>query len=113
MGSTHQPPATSGRCAWPRRQGTRTGSPSGRHARSGAREQRHRRRMDWITAPIEVARTAAVLVLWLAGGLLGLGAVLAVAHSDLTWVLAPLNTAVQTAPAPRTRRAAASCPRSG
>ena len=61
-----------------------------------AREQRHRRRMDWTTAPIEFARTTAALLLWLAGGLLGLGAVLAVAHADLTWVLAPLNTAVQT-----------------
>ena len=60
-----------------------------------AREQRHRRRMDWITAPIEFARTAAALLLWLTGGLLGLGAVLAVAHSDLTWVLAPLNAVVQ------------------
>jgi DNA segregation ATPase FtsK/SpoIIIE, S-DNA-T family len=59
------------------------------------REQRHRRRMDWITAPIEFARTTAVLVGWLSGGLLGLGAVLAVAHSDLTWVLAPLNAAVR------------------
>ena len=46
-----------------------------------AREQRHRRRMDWITAPIELTRTAAVLLLWLVGALLGLGAVLAVAHS--------------------------------
>jgi DNA segregation ATPase FtsK/SpoIIIE, S-DNA-T family len=61
-----------------------------------AREQRHRRRMDWVTAPIELVRTAAVLVLWMVVGLLGLGGVLAVAHSDLTWVLAPLNTAVQT-----------------
>ena len=60
-----------------------------------AREQRHRRRMDWITAPLELARTAAALLLWLIGGLLGLGGVLAVAHSDLTWVLAPLNSAVQ------------------
>jgi DNA segregation ATPase FtsK/SpoIIIE, S-DNA-T family len=60
-----------------------------------AREQRHRRRMDWITAPLELARTGAALLLWLIGGLLGLGGVLAVAHSDLTWVLAPLNSAVQ------------------
>jgi S-DNA-T family DNA segregation ATPase FtsK/SpoIIIE len=60
-----------------------------------AREQRHRRRMDWITAPIEFARTAAVMVLWLVGGLLGFGAVLAVAHSDLALVLAPLDAAVQ------------------
>ena len=60
-----------------------------------AREQRHRRRMDWITAPIEFAYTAAIMVLWLAAALLGLGALLAVAHSDLAWVLAPLNTAMQ------------------
>ena len=37
-----------------------------------------------------------MLVLWLMGGLLGLGAVLAIVHSDLTLVLAPLGTAVQT-----------------
>ena len=60
-----------------------------------AREQRHRRRMEWISAPVDVARTAAVLVLSLVGGLLGLGAVLAVAHSDLWWVLAPLLAAAQ------------------
>ena len=59
-----------------------------------AREQRHRRRMDWITAPLELARTAAALLLW-RRGLLGLGAVLAVAHADLDWVLAPLSTVVQ------------------
>ena len=60
-----------------------------------AREQRHRRRMDWITAPIELIRTAAVLFLWSVGALLGLGAVLAVAHADLAWILAPLATVVQ------------------
>jgi DNA segregation ATPase FtsK/SpoIIIE, S-DNA-T family len=60
-----------------------------------AREQRHRRRMDWITAPIELIRTAAVLLLWLLGALLGLGAVLAIAHADFGWVLAPLNSVVQ------------------
>ena len=54
-----------------------------------AREQRHRRRMDWITAPIELTRTVAVLVLWLVGALLGLGAVLAVAHADLSWIAGP------------------------
>ena len=51
--------------------------------------------MDWITAPIELTRTAAVLLLWSVGALLGLGAVLAVAHADLSWVLAPLATVVQ------------------
>jgi DNA segregation ATPase FtsK/SpoIIIE, S-DNA-T family len=60
-----------------------------------ARERRHRRRMDWIAAPIELVHTAAVMLLWLVGALLGLGGVLAVAHSDLSWVLAPLNVAVQ------------------
>jgi len=60
-----------------------------------AREQRHRRRMDWITAPIELIRNAAVLFLWSVGALLGLGAVLAVAHADLAWILAPLATVVQ------------------
>ena len=48
-----------------------------------ARERRHRRRMDWITAPLDLARTAAALLLSAIGGLLGLGAVLAIAHSDL------------------------------
>ena len=44
--------------------------------------------MDWVTAPIELIRTAAVLVLWLLGALLGLGAVLAVAHAEFGWALA-------------------------
>ena len=60
-----------------------------------AREQRHRRRMDWITAPVEFAVTGAVMVLWLVAGLLLLGGVLAVANSDLSWVLAPITVAVQ------------------
>jgi hypothetical protein len=60
-----------------------------------ARELRHRRRMDWLTAPIDAARTAAILVLWLFAALVGLGAVLAVARSDLTLVPAPLFTAMQ------------------
>ena len=42
--------------------GLRAAHRLGARARA-AREQRHRRRMDWITAPLELARTAAVLVL--------------------------------------------------
>ena len=47
-----------------------------------ARERRHRRRMDWITAPLDLARAAAVVVMAGIGFLLGLGAVLAIAHRD-------------------------------
>lgn len=36
-----------------------------------AREQRHRRRMDWITAPLQLTRVAAVLLLWLIGAQIG------------------------------------------
>ena len=59
-----------------------------------ARERRHRRRMDWITAPLDVARAAAVLVMCGIGFLLGLGAVLAIAHRDAAWLLTPTQKAV-------------------
>ena len=59
-----------------------------------ARERRHRRRMDWITAPLDIARTTAILALGGVGGLLGLGAVLAIAHRDASWLLAPTQKVV-------------------
>ena len=50
--------------------------------------------MDWITAPLDLARTTAVLTLCGIGVLLGLGVVLAIAHHDTSWVLTPLQKAV-------------------
>ena len=54
-----------------------------------ARERRHRRRLAWITAPLDVARTAAVMTLVGVGFLLLLGGMLAVAHRDPAWLLTP------------------------
>ena len=59
-----------------------------------ARERRHRRRMDWVTAPLDLARTVAVVGLCGIGLLLGLGGVLAIAHRDTAWLLAPAQRAV-------------------
>ena len=59
-----------------------------------ARERRHRRRMDWVIAPLDLARAAAVMVLSGIGFLLGLGAVLAIAHRDAAWLLTPLQKVV-------------------
>ncbi len=59
-----------------------------------ARERRHRRRMDWIVAPLDLARAIAVVIMSGIGGLLGLGAVLAIAHQDTEWALTPLQKAV-------------------
>ncbi|MGE3795642.1 MAG: cell division protein FtsK [Dehalococcoidia bacterium] len=59
-----------------------------------ARERRHRRRMDWITAPLAIARTTASLALVGIGALLALGAVLAIAHRDAAWLLAPTQKVV-------------------
>ena len=59
-----------------------------------ARERRHRRRMDWITAPLDLARAAAVAILTGIGFLLGLGGVLAIAHRDAAWLLTPVQKAV-------------------
>ena len=59
-----------------------------------ARERRHRRRMDWVTTPIDIARTSAVLIMCGIGFLLGLGAVLAIAHRDIAWLLTPIQKAV-------------------
>ena len=59
-----------------------------------ARERRHRRRMDWILAPLDLTRAAAVVTMAGIGFLLGLGAVLAIAHKDAAWLLAPVQKVV-------------------
>jgi uncharacterized protein (TIGR03382 family) len=59
-----------------------------------ARERRHRRRMDWITAPLDVARTTAILIMCGIGFLIGLGTVLAIAHRDAAWLLTPTQKIV-------------------
>jgi S-DNA-T family DNA segregation ATPase FtsK/SpoIIIE len=59
-----------------------------------ARERRHRRRMDWIVAPLDLARAVAVVVMSGIGFLLALGVVLAVAHRDTSWLLVPVQKAV-------------------
>ena len=59
-----------------------------------ARERRHRRRMDWITAPLAIARSTAILIMCGIGLLLGLGAVLAIAHRDAAWLLTPTQKIV-------------------
>ena len=47
-----------------------------------AREHRHRRRMDLLTAPLDIAHGAAAILLTGVGLLLALGGLLAVAHRD-------------------------------
>ncbi len=55
-----------------------------------ARERRHRRRMDWITAPLRPGpRRRGRWSCRGIGFLLGLGAVLAIAHRDAAWLLTP------------------------
>ncbi|QYN31859.1 hypothetical protein K1T35_24785 [Pseudonocardia sp. DSM 110487] len=59
-----------------------------------ARAMRHKRRMDWIAAPFALAKAVAVAAMTIAGMLLAWGITLAVGHRDLSWVLAPLHSAV-------------------
>jgi S-DNA-T family DNA segregation ATPase FtsK/SpoIIIE len=59
-----------------------------------ARERRHRRRMDWILAPLDIARGVAVVLATEIGLLLTLGAVLAIAHQDAGWLLTPVQKVV-------------------
>ena len=61
-----------------------------------AREHRHRRRMAWLTAPVDLARSLAVGLMCGIGLLLGLGGVLAIAHRDTVWLLVPAQRAVDT-----------------
>ncbi|TDB72529.1 hypothetical protein E1264_41835, partial [Actinomadura sp. KC216] len=64
-------------------------------ARSVAeRQRRHQRVMDWITHPVQIAKTAAVSVATGVGGLLGLGVVMAVAEDNAALVNDPLMGAV-------------------
>jgi S-DNA-T family DNA segregation ATPase FtsK/SpoIIIE len=53
------------------------------------RQQRHARRMDLLSAPQRLAKGAAVSTATTAGGLLGLGVVLAIAEHDPGMILAP------------------------
>jgi S-DNA-T family DNA segregation ATPase FtsK/SpoIIIE len=59
-----------------------------------ARALRHKRRMDWIAAPFALAKAIAVAALTVAGMLLALGITLAIGYQDISWVLAPLQAAV-------------------
>lgn len=64
-------------------------------ARAAAfRAARHQRRMDLLTSPIRVAKNAAVGTGATAGGLLGLGVVLAIAEKDITDVVTPIMTVI-------------------
>ncbi|MBM9505310.1 FtsK/SpoIIIE domain-containing protein [Actinacidiphila acididurans] len=54
------------------------------------RKERHQRRMDLLTAPQQIVRSAAVGTAGTAGGLLGLGMVLAIGEHDPAQVIAPI-----------------------
>jgi S-DNA-T family DNA segregation ATPase FtsK/SpoIIIE len=54
------------------------------------RQQRHQRRMDLLKAPLQIAKGAAVGTAATAGGLLGLGVIMAIAEKDPTQVIAPV-----------------------
>ncbi|TWF80034.1 S-DNA-T family DNA segregation ATPase FtsK/SpoIIIE [Pseudonocardia hierapolitana] len=64
------------------------------HRAERARAMRHKRRMDWMYAPFALAKAVAVAAMTIAGMLLALGITLAVGYQDITWVLAPLQAAV-------------------
>ncbi|MEV7613281.1 ATP-binding protein [Streptomyces sp. NPDC089799] len=59
------------------------------------RSDRHRRRMDLITAPQDLARSAVTGTALTLGGLLALGLVLAIANEDPSDILGPLAAAVE------------------
>jgi DNA segregation ATPase FtsK/SpoIIIE, S-DNA-T family len=59
------------------------------------RAARHQRRMDMLTAPARIARSAVVGTVATAGGLLGLGIVLAVAEHNVDQVAVPTMTMVE------------------
>ena len=59
------------------------------------RAARHQRRMDMLTAPVRIARSMAVGTLAAAGGLLGLGIVLAIAEHRIGQVIAPTMTVIE------------------
>jgi S-DNA-T family DNA segregation ATPase FtsK/SpoIIIE len=56
-----------------------------------ARERRHKRRMDWITAPFQLAKALAAATVTLVGVLVGLGIVLAAANKDISAFLDPFT----------------------
>jgi S-DNA-T family DNA segregation ATPase FtsK/SpoIIIE len=58
------------------------------------RAARHQRRMDLLKAPQQVVKAAAVGVAGTAGGLLGLGTVLAIAEKDITQVIVPMAVTI-------------------
>jgi S-DNA-T family DNA segregation ATPase FtsK/SpoIIIE len=58
------------------------------------RQQRHQRRMDLLSAPQRLARGAVVGTAATAGGLLGLGVMLAVAEHDPALILAPTTAVI-------------------
>lgn len=60
-----------------------------------ARERRHRRRMDWLNAPLRLVRAWAVGIAAGVGVLLALGIILAVADGDPHEAAVPLRAAVQ------------------
>ncbi|MEU3274516.1 FtsK/SpoIIIE domain-containing protein [Saccharomonospora sp. NPDC006951] len=66
------------------------------HRAEQAREHRHRRRMDLITtAPLALIKAAALGAVGVAGMLLALGVVLAVAQKDADMILAPVSGVIE------------------
>lgn len=59
------------------------------------RAARHQRRMDLVKAPQRLAKSAAATAGLGAGGLLGLGVVLAIANKDVTQVIAPAMATIE------------------
>ncbi|MFC4000753.1 cell division protein FtsK [Prauserella oleivorans] len=63
-------------------------------AETGEKQRRHVRVMDWVQAPIHLAKAAGMILLAVAGLLLALGAVLAVASKDATLLVEPIGAAI-------------------
>lgn len=61
-----------------------------------AKRDRHERRMDWIAAPVKLAKAVAVSAAAGIGLLLALGVVLAVADGSVGMVLEPIGAAIDT-----------------
>ncbi|MEV8093704.1 FtsK/SpoIIIE domain-containing protein [Kitasatospora sp. NPDC085879] len=59
------------------------------------RAARHKRRMDLITSPVDVAKGAAVGVATAEGALLALGVVLAIAEKDISQIVVPTMTVIE------------------
>jgi len=56
-----------------------------------AKDRRHKRVMDWVRAPLDLAKALGVMVLTVLGILVGLGIVLAVASKDPGLVMGPIT----------------------